>query len=46
MAIKTVKQFANWISVINSEIEDLKRAPLGRGTCVERTSLQVRHVVA
>lgn len=29
MAIKTVKQFANWIGVINSEIEDLKRAPLG-----------------
>lgn len=29
MAIKTVKQFANWISVINSEIEDLKRAPQG-----------------
>lgn len=29
MTIKTVKQFANWISVINSEIEDLKRAPLG-----------------
>ena len=29
MAIKTVKQFANWIGVINSEINDLKRAPLG-----------------
>lgn len=29
MAIKTVKQFANWIGVINSEIADLKRAPLG-----------------
>lgn len=29
MAVKTVKQFANWIGVINSEINDLKRAPLG-----------------
>lgn len=29
MAIKTVKQFANWIGEINSEINDLKRAPLG-----------------
>lgn len=29
MAIKTVKQFANWIGVINSEINDLKRAPMG-----------------
>lgn len=29
MAVKTVKQFANWIGVINSEIDDLKRAPLG-----------------
>lgn len=29
MAVKTVKQFANWIGVINSEISDLKRAPLG-----------------
>ena len=29
MAAKTVKQFANWIGVINSEIDNLKRAPLG-----------------
>lgn len=29
MAAKTVKQFANWIGVINSEINDLKRDPLG-----------------
>jgi hypothetical protein len=29
MATKTVKQFANWIGVIDSEINDLKRAPLG-----------------
>lgn len=29
MAVKTVKQFVIWIGVINSEISDLKRAPLG-----------------
>lgn len=29
MAVKTVKQFADWISAINSEIDDLKRAPQG-----------------